>query len=186
MEFVQFTTRVQIKDLHSADPAAVFYDTSTNAPMAHDYNFVVDAREFSPFTQYGKIPVPGFNDYSDSVEGIWQGLKIIKGKIDASYFRGKGRKRYGRPSGHLYNGKKTDYFSARKSIYVPAYKFMIEERVPKESLEKIIAAAKSGVKQYFFDVDTNPNINCLKSPVAHSAILVEIINEKLRQYSKIH
>ena len=54
----------------------------------------------------GGIPVPGMpGTVSDTVEGIWQGLKVIRGKIAPHLFRGRGQKRGGKPAGHQYGDK---------------------------------------------------------------------------------
>jgi predicted DCC family thiol-disulfide oxidoreductase YuxK len=38
---------------------------------------------------HGGIPVPGMDGTtSDTVEGVWQGLKVIRGQIATRYFRG--------------------------------------------------------------------------------------------------
>src|SRR5207248_9110280 len=42
----------------------------------------------SPMWVHGGIPVPGMpGTTSDTVEGIWQGLKVIRGAIAPRYFR---------------------------------------------------------------------------------------------------
>ena len=87
---VKWTSREKVRDLARANPGWRFYDVSTNAPLAN-IEGIIDAHEFSPFMAYGDIPIPGTTQKSDSVEGVWQGLKIIDGKIDPSYFKGKGR-----------------------------------------------------------------------------------------------
>ena len=44
------------------------------------------------------FPVPGMEVTSDTVEGIWQGLKVIRGfDRPAVYFAGPGKKRGGKP-----------------------------------------------------------------------------------------
>ena len=179
MEPTKFTTKRNIKGLHQRFPDAVFYDTSRSGSAAMDYDFVTSAVEFCPFTRYGNIPVPGMDQFSDTVEGVWQGLKIIKGKTDPRYFKGKGRARYGRVQGHLFGDKKLSYVEAREKIYVPSYEFMIHNCVPTESLEKMFELAKKGIPQFFFDVDENGDIHNTKSPLAHSAVLVEILNREL-------
>lgn len=179
MELATFTTRRKLKDLVKAFPGARFYDTSTHAPYATDFDYVINAREFSPFVQYGKIPVPQTSQLSDSVEGIWQGLKIIQGKIDESYFEGKGRKRPGKPEGHKYGNRILGYKEARKKIYIPSYEFMFYNRVPKEKIQNILEYAKSGIKQFFFDVDEVSDAGDLSGPLAHSAVLVSLINREL-------
>ena len=52
----------------------------------------------SPMWVHGGIPVPGMpGTTSDTVEGVWQGLKVIRGKTAPRYFRGPGQKRGGKP-----------------------------------------------------------------------------------------
>lgn len=177
---VEFTTRNYLLRLHEQYPQAYFYDTSTNAPAAYDFPFVIDAREFSPFQQYGNIPVPGLRAASDSVEGVWQGLKVINGQIDSSYFRGKPRKRRGKPAEHRLGSELLSYSEARKKIFIPTYTFMLEYRVPKESLHLILERAKRGRHQFFFDVDTVSQVEDVSGPLAHSSVLVNYLNEKLR------
>jgi len=178
MERVRFITRAQVRNLHNTFPDAKFYDTSTNAPLAHDLDYVKDLSEFSPFTVYGSIPIPQYQGSSDTVEGVWQGLKVINNRIDVSYFKGKGRKRYGRVAGHQLGSKVVGYLEARKKIYVPTYEFMVKEFL-QEEFELLLQRAKKGVKQFFFDVDDNGNLGDLKSPLAHSSVLVDIINKEL-------
>src|SRR4051812_29253351 len=44
--------------------------------------------EFSPLWAHGGIPIPGLpGQTSDCIEGIWQGLKVIRGKTAAHLFR---------------------------------------------------------------------------------------------------
>ena len=43
-----------------------------------------------------ELPVPGIPERSSySVEGVWQGLKIVNGEIDESYFTHRPKKRKG-------------------------------------------------------------------------------------------
>ncbi|MBS3124713.1 hypothetical protein J4211_00445 [Candidatus Woesearchaeota archaeon] len=180
MRNVEWTKRELVPHLHEQNPDALFYDTSTNAPLAGDFDYVTDAREFSPFIPYGGIPVPGRRELSDSVEGVWQGLKIIKGSIDTAYFRGKGRKRKGQPSGHLYFDKVLSYIPARERIYVPTYTFMFNKRAPASLLHQILTLAGNNTQQYFFDVDKNQDIRNTSSPLSHAAVLVQLINQRLQ------
>jgi catechol 2,3-dioxygenase-like lactoylglutathione lyase family enzyme len=71
---------------------SVIYDVSSYA----DFPYCT----LSPMWPHGGIPVPGMpGTTSDSVEGIWQGLKVIRGEIAPRYFSGPGPKRGGKPSG---------------------------------------------------------------------------------------
>jgi hypothetical protein len=96
-------------------------------------------RALSPFAVYpGKIPIPGrlsyaFRSYweagdhlldwnADSVEGVWQGLKLIDGHIEERLLRGQPKKRRGRPEGHLFaDYRLLNYVEAKALIYIPTY-----------------------------------------------------------------
>ncbi len=179
MELTSFITRAQIQARRIRFPDARFYDTTFHAPLAIDYDFVTGRSELCPFTPYGGIPIPGMRGTSESVEGIWQGLKLIDGKIDSGYFSGKGRKRYGKVKGHQYGDRVLPIAEAREKIYIPSYEFMLKERVSQEILEEICSLARAGEKQFFFDVDENADPRDTSSPLAHSAVLVSIINKAL-------
>ncbi|MCI0703613.1 MAG: hypothetical protein L0241_21235, partial [Planctomycetia bacterium] len=78
--------------------------------------------ELSPMWVHGGIPVRGMSgETSHTVEGVWQGLKVIRGKIATRFFRGPGAKRGGKPSGHQFGKKELGIIEARRLIYVPAY-----------------------------------------------------------------
>ena len=108
---------------------------------------------FSPFYPIGNIPIPfSPNRFSQSVEGIWQGLKVFeKSDVDESKFEittMKGLKRtvrkFGIPKGHKkgINGSELlDYITARKLIYLPAYKWVLDNelKVPSFFILSIIA-----------------------------------------------
>jgi hypothetical protein len=175
-----FTSGTSLKKLIEYYPDACFYDTSYNAPRAKDFERVESLSSLSPFTRCGDIPVPGMDDvYSDSVEGVWQGLKIIKGKIDPRYFKGKGRKRKGKPSGHRLGDHSIPYVQARKKIYVPTYQYMLENTDASGIVEILIEKALDHKTQFLFDVNINRNIENTDSPLAHSAVLVDYINRSL-------
>src|SRR3989344_7554805 len=75
---------------------------------------------FSPFTcnKERPIPVPGNEQVrAYSVEGIWQGLKIIDGATENSLFSRTPRKRNGVVEGHAFGDNILDYLAARKQIY---------------------------------------------------------------------
>lgn len=130
---------------------------------------------FSHDSEY-KIPVPGSEHIrADSVEGIWQGLKIFNGSHDPSLFTGRPHKKKGKPEGHLYGKEVIAYVDARKNIYVPAYIYhAINNALPKAwpDLEQML---KDG-NAVLHDVETNGSIENPMRPLAHSAILVELLN----------
>lgn len=167
-----FTAREEAKTLRRRKIGSLF-DVSSKGPVPYRY--------LSPFYPHGQIPVPGMeNLFSESVEGIWQGLKIIGGKIDESYFRGPGKKRRGRPEGHLYGTKILGYINARKLIYVPVYTWMVYNAPLAK--ETALALLQEGIRGevYLYDFDSNSNIEDTSRPLAHSSILAGILNENLQ------
>jgi hypothetical protein len=133
----------------------------------------------SPMWPHGGIPVPGMpNTTSDTVEGIWQGLKIIRGKIATRYFSGMGQKRGGKPAGHQFGKKTLDIVEARYKIYRPAYEWMLEHCIDPAILEEFISQALQGITQHFYDMADNGDINNGDAPLAHASILVQYLNRR--------
>ncbi len=133
----------------------------------------------SPMWPHGGIPIPGRDgETSDSVEGIWQGLKVIRGKIAPRYFRGQGHKRGGKPLGHEYGGKLLKIVEAREKIYRVSYEWMLEHRADQALLEEFIGNALAGRAQFFHDVSSNGNIGNPEEGWAHAAVLVQYLNRK--------
>lgn len=113
---------------------------------------------------------------SDTVEGIWQGLKVIRGATAKRYFSGPGQKRGGKPSGHQYGEKLLKIAEAREKIYRVAYEWMLANRADQDLLEGFLKCAFDGVTQYFHDVSDNANINNADEGWAHAAVLVQYLN----------
>ena len=135
----------------------------------------------SPFFAHGGVPIPGrASERADSVEGIWQGLKVIRGKIAPRFFEGGGQKRVGKPLGHQWGDspRLLDIVEARQKIYIPAYEWMLENRVEPAVLQQFIHQAFRGVPQYFYDREDNGSIG-KDQPLAHASILVAWLNRKI-------
>jgi hypothetical protein len=139
--------------------------------------------QLSPMYAHGGIPIPGMSgEVSDSVEGIWQGLKIIRGKIDKRFFTGKGAKRGGgKPAGHQFGKKTLDIVEARYKIYRPAYEWMLDNRIDPGLLNLFFENARRGLPQYFHDVVDNGDMNEPEFPLAHAALLVQYLNRRLNE-----
>jgi hypothetical protein len=126
---------------------------------------------------HGGIPVPGLpGATSDTVEGIWQGLKVLRGGIAPRYFSGPGRKRRGKPAGHQYGDALLKIVEAREKICRVAYEWMLENRIDPALIDGFVARAFEGVAQYFHDVSDNPNIANPDDGWAHAAVLVQYLN----------
>lgn len=140
-----------------------------------------DLVKLSPFYPHGGIPVPFSEGYTATcVEAIWQGLKVFEGSgVDTSLFSNdtmKGLKRtvrrYGRPLGHLkgVSGKELlGYIEARKQIYIPTYKWVLENKVA-SIIERLRVASK--IKTIILlDYDTNADVEDAKKPLSHASLI---------------
>lgn len=169
--FVPYRLRQQI-------PAgAVVYDVSSYAehPLC----------TLSPMWPHGGIPIPGMpGATSDSVEGIWQGLKVIGGKIASRYFSGQGHKRGGKPQGHQYGEKLLKIVEAREKIYRVAYEWMPDHRADPKLIGGFIRQAFAGVPQYFHDASDNGSISDSDEGWAHAAVLVQYLNRRCQQQAE--
>lgn len=137
--------------------------------------------KFSPFYPHGQIPVPNSPGYySETVEGIWQGLKVFeKASVDLSKMQiknMKGIKRSSRKNGKclghrlgIKGEKLLSYLEARYQIYLPTYWWILENRLQDlvQSLEKM--AKKQTV--ILLDYQTNGDINNLKKPLSHAQLI---------------
>ena len=125
------------------------------------------AKLLSPFYPHGNIPIPFTPGvYATCVEAIWQGLKVFQtADIDVEIFKNdtmKGLKRtvrrFGPPLGHrkgVYGKELLNYFDARMQIYLPTYKWVLEN-VP--SVRNIISRIAERAKTHdivFLDYNTN-------------------------------
>ena len=135
----------------------------------------------SPFWPHGGIPVPGMpGATSDSVEGIWQGLKVIGGKTAPRYFAGQGHKRGGVPRGYQYGDKLLKIVEAREKVYRVAYEWMLEHRADPVLIAGFLDQAFAGVTQCFHDVSNNGSIADADEGWAHAAVLVQYLNRRCR------
>ena len=150
--------------------------------------------KLSPFYPHGGIPVPFSDGYTAScVEAIWQGLKVFENSdVDITLFENysmKGLKRtvrkYGKPLGHRkgVNGKELlSYLEARKLIYLPTYKWVLDNKV-QSILERLKAASDSGKTIVLLDYETNSDVNNPKKPLSHAS-LVKAYVEGLPPFAK--
>jgi len=147
--------------------------------IVHDVSSYADLPycTLSPMWVHGGIPVPGMPGVtSDTVEGIWQGLKVIRGEVATRYFRGSCGKRGGKPAGHRYADQLLKIVEAREKIYRVAYEWTLIHRVDAQLLEGFVEQALAGHSQYFHDVSDNGNIGNPDEGWAHAAVLVQFLN----------
>ena len=137
--------------------------------------------KFSPFYPHGSIPVPfSSGRTSESVEGIWQGLKVFESAdIDPTLFdvrtmRGLKRtqRRFGRTLGHRAGVDSTEllpYLRARAEIYLPAYKWVLDNCLQPE-LEQLRELAQRG-PLVLLDYETNTDVWNEAKPLSHAALI---------------
>ena len=136
---------------------------------------------FSPFYPIGGVPVP-FTEglVAVSVEGIWQGLKVFEdADIDTSFFSKRDMKnlkrttrKYGICLGHrkgVHGEELLGYIEARKKIYLPCYKWVLENKLKKlVTAIRIISKNKPVV---LLDYNTNPDVNNPKKALSHASLI---------------
>lgn len=137
--------------------------------------------KLSPFYPHGGIPVPFSEGYmATCVEAIWQGLKVFENSdIDTNMFRNDTMKnikrtvrKYGTPLGHRKGVNGTEllgYLEARKQIYIPAYRWVLENKVY-GIIEKLRMASKTKTI-VLLDYDTNSDVENLKKPLSHASLI---------------
>jgi hypothetical protein len=143
----------------------------------------------SPFYPHGNIPIPGKTDlFADSVEGIWQGLKKFEnGGTDYRKFYIRNMKnikrscrKYGHLLGHDYtdgtNELILDYCEARKRIYLPAYTWVLKNKLRVKLFNML---ETYGDRIVLLDYTTNEDINDISTPLSHASI----IKAFLKKYS---
>ena len=146
------------------------------------------AQKLSPFYPHMNIPVPYSEGvYATCVEAIWQGLKVFENEdVDVRLFSNdtmRNIKRsvrvHGKPLGHR-KGVQSDillnYFDARMLIYLPSYKYVLDNRVH-DLIEKIAERAKTH-NLVFLDYATNTDVRNISSPLSHAGLVKLYIEGK--------
>ena len=135
--------------------------------------------KLSPFYPHGGIPVPFSEGYTATcVEAIWQGLKVFEhSDVDTSLFYNntmKGLKRtvrkFGAPLGHrkgVHGTELLGYIEARKQIYIPTYRWVLENKV-QNIIEQLRKASKTIV---LLDYDTNADVENPRKPLSHASLI---------------
>lgn len=141
--------------------------------------------KFSPFYPHGNIPIPGSDQFGQSVEGIWQGLKVFeKEGIDPTKWaivNMKGIKRSGtsrgKVLGHRFGPDSDDllgYLDARRKIYLPVYRWALEHEL-KSQLDSLIELSGDIV---LLDYETNDDIKNLVKPLSHASLIRKFLRNE--------
>jgi hypothetical protein len=164
------TSRTKLEAKH---PGAALVDLTSRAPEPWV--------RFSPFYPHGGIPVPlSSGMVGASVEGIWQGLKVFatadvdRSRLEVTSMRGLKRtvRKFGRCLGHRagFGGDELlGYLAARRAIYLPAYAYVLRERLGDE-LAQLRTLAEAG-PLVLLDYETNTDVEDIRKPLSHAGLV---------------
>lgn len=167
-------------------PNSILADVTSNATDG--------LRKLSPFFPHYDIPIPFTKGMTATcVEAVWQGLKVFEtADVDVSLFRNDTMKnlkrtvrRFGKPLGHrkgVYGTELLDYIEARKQIYIPTYRWMLENKVA-DIMERLRIASESKTI-VLLDYETNADVNNPNKPLSHAALIKAYI-EGVYPYGEI-
>ena len=161
------------KTLLAKYPNAKIVDVTSKAPTA--------LVKLSPFFPHGEIPIPfSENQTAQSVEGIWQALKVFESAdIDKEMFLNDTMKnikrtvrKFGNPLGHRKGINGTEllsYIDARIQIYLPSYLWVLENKVS-EILDRLKEASQKE-DIVLLDYETNCDVLNPKKPLSHAFLV---------------
>ncbi|CAM2007988.1 DUF6939 family protein [Acanthopleuribacter pedis] len=174
MPLILESRRKKPETLQRLYPDAVLIDVTSKGPLPW--------QKFSPFFPHGDIPVPFSSGITAaSVEGVWQGLKVFEGtgidraKFDVTTMKGLKRtvRKFGPVLGHQkgVDGKEhLDYISARKTIYLPMYHWVLENKLQAECNKLRRLAAQHTV--LLLDYETNADLEDPRKPLSHASLII--------------
>ncbi|MGW6494060.1 DUF6939 family protein [Nonomuraea angiospora] len=135
----------------------------------------------SPFYPHGGIPVPQTPGVtSQTVEGIWQALKVFEtadvdpAKLAITTMTGLKRtvRKHGPVRGHrdgLHGDRLLTYRTARRRIYLPAYRWVLEHKTG-DLVERLRLLA-AGREVVLLDYTTNGDVDDPATPLSHAALI---------------
>jgi hypothetical protein len=159
--------------LAAAFPDAVVVDVTSRAAQPWV--------RLSPFYPHGRIPVPFTPGVtSASVEGIWQALKVFEhadvdpARLAVTSMSGLKRtvRRYGPVRGHragLGGATLLGYEQARRQIYLPAYRWVLEHAAREVVAE--LRELSAGREVVLLDYTTNGDVTDTGRPLSHAALV---------------
>lgn len=164
--------RKKMETLKKEFPGAVIIDVTSHATD----EFV----KLSPFYPHRYIPVPDSDGWmGDSVEGIWQGLKVFEREdVDLKAMHNKSMKEikrttkvHGNILGHRrgVTGELMDYMTARQELYIPCYNWVLENRC-QDLVGKLKEMSKDKTV-VLLDYETNPDPMDASKPLSHASLV---------------
>lgn len=161
------------KKLKEKYPDAHIVDVTSNATTG--------LIKLSPFYPHGDIPIP-FSPGKTAmcVEGIWQGLKVFeKEDINPNMFENDKMKnikrtvrKFGKPLGHrkgIYGTELLNYIDARIQIYLPAYLWVLENKV--QYIINRLREVNTEKDIVLLDYATNCDVLDPRKPLSHAYLV---------------
>lgn len=157
-------------------PNAAILDITSTSNMRY-------AQILSPFYPHMNIPIPFTEGLTATcVEAVWQGLKVFDGAdVDFATFRNdtmhdlkRTVRKFGMPKGHrkgAYGTELLGYFEARMLIYLPTYKWVLDN-VPE--VHRVVERIKEQSKIQdivFLDYNTNIDFRDASKPLSHAGLV---------------
>ena len=145
------------------------------------------------YLAHGNIPIPfSPGHYATCVEGIWQGLKVFEScGIDMDSFTNttmsglkRTVRRFGPPRGHqkgLNSTELLNYFDARMLIYLPTYKWVLDNVAEVHKVVMHIAERAKDHDIVFLDYNTNTEFRDTSTPISHAGLVKLYIEGKYPQ-----
>lgn len=184
--------RCKAETLLRRHPGAIILDLTSKSDGVFENSY---AKLLSPFYPHGSIPVPGLPGVTATcVEAIWQGLKVFKAApADFSLFQNDTMKnlkrtvrRFGLPLGHLFKeeDRLLSYYEARMRIYLPSYKWVLENVPAVKSLVYKISSKSKEANLVFLDYNTNADPFDCRTPISHAGLVKLYIEGRYPEWER--
>ena len=137
----------RIKEEH---PDADILDITSNSETRY-------AKILSPFYPHGNIPIPFTNELNDTMRNLKRTVR-----------------KFGKPKGHrkgAYGKELLNYFEARMLIYLPTYKWVLDN-VPE--VHRVVERIKEQSKKrdiVLLDYNTNTDFRDISKPLSHAGLV---------------
>ena len=172
--------RRKLGNIERANPGAEIIDVTSRAPEPWV--------RFSPFFPHGNIPVPNSDGATaQSVEGVWQALKVFDqegvdpAKLTVANMKGIKRsvRTRGKVLGHQFglSGQTLlDYLDARLKIYLPTFRWVLENCLENELRQ--LRTMLNAHPVVLLDYETNSSVNDLSRPLSHASLVAAYLKQE--------
>lgn len=179
----------KLERLQAQYPSAVILDITSSSDKMY-------AQLLSPFYPHYNIPIPFTEGLTACcVEGVWQGLKVFQNEdVSLNSFKNdtmKDLKRtvrtHGTPLGHrkgVYGKELLNYFAARMLIYLPTYKWVLDNV---ERVHNVIERIKEQSEKQdivLLDYNTNIDVRDISKPISHAGLVKLYIDGNYPSYEQ--